>query len=663
MSLYRNITTSCLVLALSGALVFSPVRLWADTPPAPVLVGTVAFPSVTPGSPEEIKLLLRTAPNAADYPNASSAFLLDLMDIEVKPNGAVRSVTRVTRKIFNKRGRDEEAEVKIGYNSTYETIRIRRARTIRPDGTVVEVRPEEIRDSRPSDYEDFAIRSFSLPAVDDDCIIDYEYETIRNNSIMPGHFWQPWYFQSSFNPVVKTRLSVTVPKTLTLHQRLANATVQPVVREVNNGKSKQFIWEDNNLPALETEPMMPPLERLYPKLDLSTLPDWQALASWYHSLAKDRMVADPQVKAKTRELIAGKTTPEEKAKAIYHYVEEKTRYVSIALGQSAYQPRPAARTLADQFGDCKDMTTLMVAMLREAGITAYPALLAMDSKDRRSELLPSPSAMNHAVCLAEINGKKYWLDGTAVACPFGSIPMVDRGCEALVVREDGKGVWETIPLGDPEEIRAERTVALTLSPDGSAKGTITILNRGDGDIELRTLLRDFPKDKQRLIMEDYARQFGANPKVTSFQVSDYRDMDRPTRIEMNVMFPSYANQSGDLLLFRARPDQTGGSVSSPFTEDFRRTPVVQTTPGAATATLELTLPDGYSPIALPRPANIRSDLGRYERDVTRDGKILRVVIRGENYAAEVPPGRYADVRKYYDAYMKTADEFIVLKKD
>jgi hypothetical protein len=658
----RKITACCVTLLVSGIVTFVAPVVYADPTP-PILVGTVAFPKVAPGSPEEIKLLLQNAPKAVDYPNASSAFLLDLMDIDVRPNGAVHSVTRVTRKIFNKRGRDEEAEVKIPYNSTYETVKIRRARTIRPDGTVVEVRPEEIRDSHPSDYDDYAVKSFSLPSVDDDCIIDYEYETVQNGSLMPGQFWQPWYFQSSFNPVVKTRLSVTIPKSLPLHQRIENSNVKPVVRELDGGKTLQYIWEDSNLAALETEPLMPPLDRIYPQLYISTLSDWQTLAKWYYGLAKDRMVADNVVKAKTRELIAGKTTPEEKAKAIYYYVEEKTRYVSIALGQSAYQPRSASRTLTEQFGDCKDMTTLLVAMLREAGITAYPALLQMDSKDKRSEQIPSPGALNHAVCMAQINGQNYWLDGTAVACSFGSIPMVDRNCEAFVIKDGGVGEWMTIPLGTLDDSKSERTVALTLNADGSASGTITMVGTGDNDTEIRSLLRDFPQEKMRYLMEDYARTIGTNPKVTNFEVSDFRDMDKPVTLKMDVTFPEFANQSGDLLLFRARPDQTTAASSTPFTEDFRRTPVVQTSPGEAIATLELTLPDDFKPIALPKYTDIKSMLGRYERSVTQDGKKLTIVVRGENYAAEVPPTQYPDVQKYYASYMKAADEFIVLKKN
>ena len=43
---------------------------------------SLGLPSIAPGSAEEVKALLAKAPKAADYPNAASAMLLDLMDPE-----------------------------------------------------------------------------------------------------------------------------------------------------------------------------------------------------------------------------------------------------------------------------------------------------------------------------------------------------------------------------------------------------------------------------------------------------------------------------------------------------------------------------------------------------------------------------------------------------
>lgn len=652
------------VLIIGGSL-YQPATVRAEGGKAPFgppnKTTSLGLPSIAPGSAEEVKALLAKAPKAADYPNAASAMLLDLMDIVVKADGSSVSITRQAKKIFTKRGRDDESEIKIPYNAAFETIRVTRARTIKPDGTVVNVKKEDIRESRPSDYDDVAVKAFSLPAVDDDCIIDYEYITESRESQMPGQFWQNWYFQGGFDPVMKTKLTVTVPKNVKLNESVTNSTVKATMKDLPDGKNVLYTWEDNNVAPFETEPLMPRSDKLLPKLHLSTVPNWQAVADWYSDLAKNRMTADAEIKTQTQELIKGKTTPEDKAKAIFYYVQEKTRYVAISLGKSAYQPRSAAMTYANKYGDCKDMATLLVAMLKEAGVTAYPVLIKIDSKDKRSAELPSPGAFDHAICKAEINGKDYWLDATAAVCPWGVIPGADRGCEVLVMK-DGKGVWETIPFGGPDDNRSERIVKLTLAPDGSATGTIALTGNGDTDMTLRSILRDLPESKRRLYAENLAQSVGANPRVTDVRVSDYKDMEKQVTLTMDVSFPAWANQSGDLLIFKAKPDQTGGVASNPFREDFRKNDIVEDSFSAASATLELTLPKGYAPLALPKDADIKSDLGTFVRTVKQDGDKLTLTVTGKNLRADIPSSRYEEVRKYFADFLKAADESVILKK-
>ena len=651
---------------LPGVLLLLTPRAGLADAPRPVgppqKAVSLGLPTIKPGSVEEIKLLLDKAPKAADYPNAASAMLLDLMDVTVRPDGSTIAITRQAKKIFTKRGRDDESEIKIPYNAAFETVRVTRARTIKPDGTVVDVKKDDIRESRPSDYDDVAVKAFSLPAVDDDCIIEYEYVTESKESQMPGQYWQNWYFQGGFDPVMKTKLTIKAPKGLKINESVSNSNVKPTMKDLPDGKTVLYTWEDDNVAPFETEPMMPDADKSLPKLHLSTIASWQDVSNWYYELAKDRMTADDAIKAKMQELIKGKTTPEEKAKAIFYYVQEKTRYVAISLGKSAFQPRAASRTLTNKYGDCKDMTTLLVAMLREAGVTAYPVLLQADSKDKRSAELPSPGAFNHAICKAEIGGKDYWLDATAAVCPWGVIPGADRGCEVLVVKDAGKGVWETIPFGTPEDNKSERLVKLTMNPDGSAKGTISITGNGDTDMTLRAILRDLPESKRRLYAENLAQGVGTNPRVTDVKVSDYTNMETPVTMTMEVTFPSWANQSGDLLLFRAKPDQTAGVGSSPFREDFRKNDIVQDSFSMASATMELTLPSGYTPLSLPKDADIKSALGSFTRTVKQDGDKLTISVSGQNLRADVPPSRYEEVRKYYADYLKAADESVILKK-
>ena len=185
--------------------------------------------------------------------------------------------------------------------------------------------------------------------------------------------------------------------------------------------------------------MMPPAHTFLPWLEISTVPSWQTIAHWYQGLAAGQMAVSPEIQDTVKTLTAGKTTDTEKARAIYYWVEGRTRYVALELGLSAFQPHPAAEVCRNRYGDCKDMATLLVTMLHEAGIkTAWPVLLGAGSTEPVQDYLAAPIFFNHAIVRADIDGKPYWFDSTAEMCPFGQIPGGDRGVDAFVVR-DGDG--------------------------------------------------------------------------------------------------------------------------------------------------------------------------------------------------------------------------------
>jgi transglutaminase-like putative cysteine protease len=99
------------------------------------------------------------------------------------------------------------------------------------------------------------------------------------------------------------------------------------------------------------------------------------MGKWYWGLVKDQFVADDEVKRRVTEVTKGLTTPEDKVRAIYDYVVQKTRYVALEFGIHGFKPYRCAQIFARGFGDCKDKATLIVTMLKEAGIPATIVIL------------------------------------------------------------------------------------------------------------------------------------------------------------------------------------------------------------------------------------------------------------------------------------------------
>ncbi len=72
------------------------------------------------------------------------------------------------------------------------------------------------------------------------------------------------------------------------------------------------------------------------------------------------------------------------------------RYASVGLGDTSVVPRPPAEVLRRQFGDCKDLSTLVVGLLRAAGFEAWTALLLTEFQDN-IDAAPGLSQFDHVI--------------------------------------------------------------------------------------------------------------------------------------------------------------------------------------------------------------------------------------------------------------------------
>jgi transglutaminase-like putative cysteine protease len=72
-----------------------------------------------------------------------------------------------------------------------------------------------------------------------------------------------------------------------------------------------------------------------------------------------------ETKAKMRALIGDEKNPIMKAKLIYDYVQQKSRYVSIQVGIGGWKPMDASDVDRLGYGDCKGLTNYTKALWRQ----------------------------------------------------------------------------------------------------------------------------------------------------------------------------------------------------------------------------------------------------------------------------------------------------------
>jgi hypothetical protein len=223
---------------------------------------------------------------------------------------------------------------------------------------------------------------------------------------------------------------------------------------------------------------------------------WEAVGRWYDELARTVPREGAEVRQAARRLAAtggnadGQAEPRrrrEQLDRILNFVRHEVRYVAVEVGVGGYRPAPPQETLARRWGDCKAKVLLLLDMLAEAGIEAYPALVLADRDGRVDPRFPAPSWFNHMIAALPVGGLAVaaddpvaggylFVDPTQTRGGSGWLHPVDQDQMALVLRGD-RSVLVATPLR-PRLEASHLAVDLTVQPDGSAAGRLRLELRG-----------------------------------------------------------------------------------------------------------------------------------------------------------------------------------------
>ncbi len=665
---HKFLSLAGLALYAGGGLAARPARAMPQTPKDKTVQAKSTLKTGKSAILDSVlQDAIKNAPPATQYPNSSYARLLDLGNVTVKPDGTTVSEYRVTYKLYKNNAISQRlAEVTLPYNSSYQELRVLNAKTIKKDGTVLSVSATDMRDGGIAGdylmYDDAHGVSFSMPGIEDECVIDYTFQMTTHPLFLPGQFTTYWGF-SGFEPVGISRLTLKLPADKPLKFKMYNDKFEPVITASADGRTKTYVWEKKNMAPLEYEPGMPKADDVKVWMEASSLSGWQDVATWFWGLQQPQARPSDTIRATVKSLVTDKMTDEDKTRAIYDWVANKTRYVGLEFGISAYKPHAASEVHDKQYGDCKDKANLLITMLDLAGIKAHPVLLHAGERRMVGDGLPTLNAFNHCIAVADVNHKEVWLDATAETCAYGDIPDGDRGVQAFVVR-GGKGQFETIPRYNPDDNSLELKTKISMLADGSAQTQSQATMRGEYGQSIRYSVRLVTPDKRKDVMQGIANKLGLAGSVKDFALPDGQDKNGPFVMDMSLASAHYGKATGKTLLILPLVSSISSVRENPYKSEKRVWPIEEEDSSAVHSETTLTLPDGYDIDDLPGNVDLTSPIGEYHRKIVRsaDGKTLTITDALTGRPGKVEPADYAKIRSFYDDIVKAADDQIVLRK-
>jgi transglutaminase-like putative cysteine protease len=492
----------------------------------------------------------------------------------------------------------------IRFAADSQRVEILYARVRHSDGTVQETPVDSaLEEAAPvtreaplySDLKEKELPIRSLRAGD---VYEWKARLVQFKPEAPGEFWG--VHSVGTNIVLDDELELRVPSAsrVTVWTN-PKSGVKPV--ESTDGSEHVYRWKHVNLdPTVGTaadaakkkddlrirtaEEELDTTKGELPSVAWSTFADWPAVAAWYRGLVGNRNAPDAAIKTKVAELIAGKTSLDEKAQALYSYVATQIRYIGVDLGVGRYQPHTAAEVLANQYGDCKDKVTLLAAMLREIGLT--PDAVLIGAGIRFNEAVPSPASFNHVITRILLDGKEVWLDSTTEVAPWRVLLPAIRDQQALAVPQQGPGLVVRTPVYLPYPAFNSMSVVETLDKDLTSESTITLVSHDDSEVILRSLLRQISPAQYGDFTQRFmaAMGFGGTTSDPVFARAD--DFSKPFTMTFHYHRLKDASWGDDRVTLPFA--MSGLSVVSEDTPPNSSIQLGQ--PTTSTSTVEITLP-------------------------------------------------------------------------
>ncbi len=437
------------------------------------------------------------------------------------------------------------------------------ARTIKSDGSYLELSKKDLFPTQVTrgfiEFTKNQSKKFTFSGVEPGVILEYSYEIEIYDKFSLN---DQWYIQCSL-PKLYTRYSIQYPSILFNNDLNwdyypVNIKIDPpqkiIDMDIQSLKKTQFnlyYWELRNVPSLIYEPNMPPYADVAQYVILGfPMKSWNELSKTYWKAIKSRI--SPKNQAKIKKLadsIVGSANDDlSKIQKIFFYTQRNYRYVAIDIDDSGYIPNFPQEIIKRKYGDCKDMTTMIVVLLKSLGIEAFPALVK--TKDAGT-LLPDIIQMdfNHMVAyVKDKEDKEYWLDATGSSCTVNEIYPSIEGAQALVIRDDGSSFFRQLPISKSQDNILLRTITLNLAVNGSVHGHAKLKLAGNENLSFRSALKDATEKDMFSVIASYVNINTPDIQISNLQYDDPGTIQDKINIEFDFFHQNYSSITNNLAI-------------------------------------------------------------------------------------------------------------------
>ena len=578
---------------------------------------------------------------------AQAATVLErTVSIDIRPDGSVLERERLRVRLDTDRDLDSWSPYVI-YLDVNRELESLTASVTRPDGRTENVarRAQDTHEIVGSGeiHSSRKLRSITFPAAPAGSILSIEHEVKE----------KPWFpagevYLGSSNPTESLRVEV-------------------------KGGGAGWRWRlDGSLPGLETRETPGGVEVVGRSLPRLSPPDlapsetgavlryawgeggtWETVGGWYERLVAGVPMGTAPVRDRAREIAGNLPGRREKLAALLDFVRRQVRYVAVEVGVGGYRPHTPQEVLERRWGDCKDKAFLLVDLLHDSGIEAWPVLIRLDPDGRVDREFPSPQ-FNHVIVAVRpeglgltdadpVSGGYLFLDPTQ---ELGALSWLSPGTqdqEALVVR-DGRGELVRTPVLPAVESR-RMSVDVSLTAGGEASGAARLEVTGTaGEAYLGVLRTSRPEEVERAVLNTFGG-FLAGVKLDQPKLE--ADNGGAAGVPSAVLTAKVSQVTPEPYqkgVVPPVPVPAMAGLPAPGLLDGRELPLVAR-PFVSRVTWTVELPEDGCPPASGQDVAVENDLGSFRQSLRVEGRKLVLERRTELRRRWIEPAAFPALKE------------------
>jgi transglutaminase-like putative cysteine protease len=479
--------------------------------------------------------------------------------------------------------------------------------------------------------------------------IEYSYTITGRNPIFKNKFAADLYFQSSV-PFAQVYRSIQIPSSRKLNFKSFNNAPKVAATE-KNGQTI-YVWDAGLQKAVEYFDSQPGWYNNYAHTQVSEYNGWQDVVNWGLGINPAVPIVSGSLAKQVAQLKAASKGDQLKYfREAVKLVQDEVRYMGVELGEYSHRANNPERVFNQRYGDCKDKALLLVSILNANGIEAHMVLINSSAREGIADYLPSPGAFDHAVAVANVNGKQIWVDatisyqrGTGVDIYF---PNYGRG---LVLKPGNNALTTIRPSDAAGKMRVEDQYIITNEKSKVNLQVTSVYTLGEADKMRDQLASTSRSETEKNYLNYYAKIYPKIEQADSVTIIDDTVENKLTTIE-HYKIPNFFKTKKDDGKFKSELYANYINDKLPFIPNKTSAPVALQYPFVIDYTVKVTMSHSWNVDEDRYEA--KNDAYSFARRISIDADTLVLNYHLANLKSFIPVNKIDEIR---DDVKKISDE-------